>query len=196
MRPLSLVLVCGTLASLVGRGVGPLPASEPPAGQPAPTATAAATPSLLVGVFERAAIEAALPDWVAAGAHSTPDAAAAKGLLAVPPGARVLVLFRSSCSDSRREMTRLWKALELAGAALPFELVQVGVDRPKREPAEWVTGRDLRLVPTFIVEREGREVGRIVETSPQGIEKDLLDLLAGAKSGFISASAENESPAP
>lgn len=48
-------------------------------------------------------------------------------------------------------------------------------------------GRDLRFVPTFIVERDGHEVGRIVEVSPNGIERDLLDLLSGARSGVISA---------
>jgi hypothetical protein len=41
-------------------------------------------------------------------------------------------------------------------------------------------------VPTFIVVRGGREVGRIVESSPNGVESDLLALLTGKAQGVIS----------
>ncbi len=48
-------------------------------------------------------------------------------------------------------------------------------------------GRNILYVPTLIVEREGREVGRIIEESPGGIEADLLALLEGEAEGWISA---------
>ena len=41
-------------------------------------------------------------------------------------------------------------------------------------------------LPTFIVRRGGREVGRIVETSPHGIERDLLALLTGKATGVLT----------
>ncbi|HNU82925.1 MAG TPA: hypothetical protein PKO05_05805 [Thermoanaerobaculia bacterium] len=141
----------------------------------------------LVGLFARAEIEAALPDWGAALGDSDPDPEAAAALLALPAGPRVVVLFGSWCSDSRHELTRLWNAFDLAGGEPRFEIVYVGVDRAKAEPAAWVEGRDLRFVPTFYVERDGREVGRIVESSPHGIESDLLALLTGERQGVVSA---------
>ena len=97
----------------------------------------------------------------------------------VPPGAEVTVFLGTWCGDSRREVPRLWKALDLSGADVPFAIHYIGVDRQKKEPVAPVTNNDIRYVPTVIVHREGREVGRIVEESPHGIEKDLLALLTG-----------------
>jgi len=149
-------------------------------------------PAPLVGLFTRAEIEAALPEWAAALGDSRPDPGAAAALLALPPGPRVVVLFGSWCSDSRRELARLWNAFDLAGGEPRFEIVYAGVDRAKEEPAAWVEGRDLKFVPTFYVEREGREVGRIVEVSPNGIEIDLLALLTGERSGLVTARTDLE----
>ncbi|HEX5718360.1 MAG TPA: thioredoxin family protein, partial [Thermoanaerobaculia bacterium] len=81
---------------------------------------------------------------------------------------------------------RFWKALDLSGADAPFAIHYIGVDRQKKEPSAPVTNNDIRYVPTFIVYREGREVGRIVEESPHGIEKDLLALLTGQAQGLIT----------
>ncbi len=64
------------------------------------------------------------------------------------------------------------------------------MDRDKLEPRELLAGVDLRLVPTLVVRSNGREVGRIVESSPTGIERDLLDLLTGRQGGLITSSAE------
>ena len=148
-------------------------------------------PPSIVGETHRAAVEAAEPEWVAAEVAAMPDAAAARSLTAVPPGAAVTVLFGTWCSDSRRELARLWRALDDAGvydeSELPFALDYVAVDRAKVEPAGRTEGMDLRYVPTFIVVRDGEEVGRVVEVSPNGIEGDLLALLTGVATGVISA---------
>ncbi|MCL4837090.1 MAG: hypothetical protein KJ058_03895 [Thermoanaerobaculia bacterium] len=149
-------------------------------------------PAPLVGLFTRAEIEAALPEWAASLGDSRPDPEAAAALLALPPGPRVVVLFGSWCSDSRRELARLWNAFDLAGGEPRFEIVYAGVDRAKAEPAAWVAGRHPRFVPTFYVERDGREVGRIVEVSPHGIEIDLLALLTGERSGLVTARTDLE----
>ena len=173
---------------------GSAAAPAAPAATPAPAAAAAAptpavhpAPVVLVGTYPRSAIVEALPAWGAAIGQASPDARAAAALLDIAPGPRVLVLFGSGCGDSRRELARLWSAFDLAGGEPRFEIRYVAVDRAKHEPAEMTAGRDLRYVPTFIVERDGHEVGRIVEVSPNGIERDLLDLLSGARSGVISA---------
>jgi thiol-disulfide isomerase/thioredoxin len=140
---------------------------------------------VLVGETTREAIEAA-PEWMAAEAESQPDPEASKALAAVPPGAEVTVFLGTWCGDSRREVPRFWQALEMAGTEVPFVVHYIGVDRQKKEPSAPVTNNDIRYVPTFIVSREGREVGRIVEESPHGIEKDLLSLLTGQAQGLIT----------
>lgn len=141
---------------------------------------------MIVGETTRERIEAELPDWARAEAEASPDAAASQALASVQSGADVTIFLGTWCGDSRREVPRLWKAIQLAGGSVPFEIHYVGVDREKKEPVAPVTNNDVRYVPTFIVQREGREVGRVVEESPNGIEKDLLALLTGQARGVIS----------
>jgi len=157
-------------------------------------------PPSLVGVVDREDVEAAEPAWVATEIEATPDVEAARALADVEPGAVVTVYFGTWCSDSRRELSRLWRAFDDAGIGydleLPFDLEYVAVDRAKAEPGGRTTGADLRFVPTFVVHRGGEEVGRMVEVSPHGIEHDLLALLTGEARGVVSARDDLGDEAP
>lgn len=141
----------------------------------------------IVGELTRAEIERLVPDWVGATVDASPDVDAAIALAGISPGARVTVFFGSWCEDSRREMARLWKALDLVAGDVSFEIEYVGIDRDMRQPEDRLSERHILFVPTFVVEREGVEVGRIVEQPPVGIETDLLALLDGRASGWLSA---------
>jgi hypothetical protein len=167
--------------------------AAPPAAPAAPLAapTAAPDPQVLLGPVTREQVEAAVPAWVQAGVEASPDLAAARALAGVAPGAEVTVLLGTWCSDSRREISRLWRALDeigaTSGSGLPFTLSYIGVDEAKREPAAAVAAAGLKYVPTLIVRRDGREVGRIVESAPHGVELDLLALLSGKAAGLLTA---------
>jgi thiol-disulfide isomerase/thioredoxin len=142
--------------------------------------------AVLVGPATREQIEEASPEWVQAEVESHPDAEAAKALTAVEPGAEVTVFLGTWCGDSRREVPRLWRAIDEAGGTVPFKISYIAVDRQKKEPAGAVGESGIHYVPTFIVRRDGHEVGRIVEEAPHGIEHDLADLLKGKAHGVIA----------
>jgi thiol-disulfide isomerase/thioredoxin len=144
-------------------------------------------PSVLVGRVTRDQVEAAVPNWVRAEIEAEVDPAAAAALAHVPPGAEVTVYLGTWCSDSRRELSHLWRALDEVGGMVDFRLDYIAVDRDKKQPAELVEGSGLHYVPTFIVRRDGEEVGRIVEEAPDGIVADLTSLLEGKTTGVISA---------
>jgi hypothetical protein len=177
-------------AALPACGGAPEAAPAPPAGEEIAAEAIDEAPPL-VGTVTRAELEAHRPDWVAAQVEAQPDAEAAQALLAVEPGATVTVYLGTWCSDSKRELPRLWRALDDAGVfdetELPFELEYVAVDRDKVEPAGRAAAAGLDYVPTFVVTRGGEEVGRMVEQSVPGIEHDLLALLSGEASGVLSA---------
>ena len=82
------------------------------------------------------------------------------------------------------------RAIDEAGGEVAFELAYVGVNRDKDEPAARLDGLGLEYVPTFVVEIEGAEAGRIVEESPNGIEHDLTALLRGEVTGLVTAKEE------
>jgi thiol-disulfide isomerase/thioredoxin len=146
---------------------------------------------VLTGATSREAVESFAPEWVEAEVGSQPEAAGIQALASVEPGAEVEVFLGTWCGDSRREVPRLWKALDQLAAA-PFRLTYVGVDRHKKEPAEVLAASGVLYLPTLIVRRGGKEVGRIVETSPHGVEADLADLLSGKASGVLTTRTDLE----
>lgn len=153
----------------------PLPADDEPKEPPS-----------LLGEVDREEIEKAEPDWVAAQVEAEIDADAASGLAGAEPGATVQIYFGTWCSDSRREIARFWRALDENLGVVPFEVEYVAVDRSENRPPDLAERVDLRYVPTFVVHRDGAEVGRVVEVS-DAIERDLLALLSGEAEGVLSA---------
>lgn len=194
-----LVLGCGSGTRATSSTAQPAELGEPSTARTAEAAGPPTTPTAepgnpstapdgsLVGVITRADIESAEPIW--ANASATPDPEASQALASVDPGARVDVFLGTWCGDSRREVTRLWSALDQAGD-LPFEIRYVGMDRAKEAPDGLADGADIEYVPTIIVYRDDSEVGRIVESAPEGIEVALLALLRGEQTGVISGRAD------
>lgn len=176
------VLLCLAVVAALASGVRPVRAAE--------------ESSVPVGPVTREQVEAAAPQWVQIQVEAKIDSEVARALATVEPGAEVTVFLGTWCGDSGREVPRFWRALDESGGPLPFEVRYIGVDEGKKQPAELVTGNDIRYVPTFIVRREGREVGRIVEESPNGIEKDLLALLTGRETGLITTREDLQTESP
>lgn len=139
----------------------------------------------LVGLIDREAILAHVPDWTSYLIYAEPDQEQADRLLGLLGTSDVTIFLGTWCSDSRRELTRLWSALDLVGEE-GGSISYVGVNRDKNQPAKLLDGKDVRYVPTVVVSRKGVELGRIVESSPGGIESDLAALLSQEVAGLIT----------
>jgi len=158
---------------------------QPKPAAPEAAATAQQEEGVLVGPVTREKVEAS-PEWVQAEVEAKPDPNVAAALASVPAGAEVEIFLGTWCGDSRREVPRFWKAVDAAGGSVPFQVHYVGVDHAKKQPAAEIAREGVLYLPTFIVRRGGHEVGRVVESSPNGIESDLLALLTGKASGVLS----------
>ena len=150
----------------------------------------------LLGPLTREEVESAVPDWIEAQIDSSPDPGVASELFDRLDDAEITVVFGTWCSDSKRELNRFWRAADDAGVIPIPGLSYIGVDRSKTMPEEAVEGRNILYVPTFIVIRNGEEIGRVVEESPDGIEADLLAILEGRKQGLVTAKSELLEAAP
>jgi thiol-disulfide isomerase/thioredoxin len=106
------------------------------------------------------------------------DREALRRLAEVPKDAEVKVFFATWCGNSQQEVPRFLKILSHL-RQVPFSVKFFEVDRDKKEAP---------FLPTFVVTRQGREVGRIVERSPRALETDLTRLLDGKTEGLVSAS--------
>ena len=88
-----------------------------------------------------------------------------------------MVFFGSWCSDSRRDVPRFLKIVDLAGTSLGH-VTLYALDR-KKKSTEGLEGQyHIERVPTFLFMKHGKEIGRIVEMPRTTLEGDMLGILA------------------
>ncbi|MEN8788234.1 MAG: thioredoxin family protein [Flavobacteriaceae bacterium] len=96
----------------------------------------------------------------------------------------ILVFMGTWCSDSQREIPALMKILEKA-AFPPEQLKIIGVyDKGpfyKTSPNGEHWGLQIKMVPTIIFLKDGKEVNRIVESPVESLEKDIGKISSGAE---------------
>ncbi len=111
-----------------------------------------------------------------------PDAASVLQLRPLLAGTSIEAYFGTWCGDSRRQIPRLTRLLDLAGLdERRLSLIALS-DRAmefKRSPGHPEAKRHVHRTPTIVIVRDGREIGRIVETPAQSLEADLLAILEG-----------------
>lgn len=118
------------------------------------------------------------PVWGKLSATYTPQVEALRRLSTIDEPVDITVVFATWCGDSRREVPRLLRSIEQSNNRnLNIRLIGLGSDF---EPLDLVQERHIINVPTIIVERNGVEIGRIVETpASEHVEQDLADILSG-----------------
>lgn len=102
-------------------------------------------------------------------------------------GAHHLTVFVGTwCEDSHREFPRLMKILDAVGFN-EDRLTIIATNRKKESPNGEEGTFNIQYVPTIIVERYGKELGRIIETPNSGwLEKDLLEIIKKDNGNAVS----------
>lgn len=82
------------------------------------------------------------------------------------------------CEDSQREIPALYAVLNEANYNIStVEFFAVSQD--KVTPQQFEKGLNIEYVPTIILHKEGKEMGRIVESTHKTLEEDLLAIASG-----------------
>ncbi|MEG3768290.1 TlpA family protein disulfide reductase [Alteromonas sp. 14N.309.X.WAT.G.H12] len=95
--------------------------------------------------------------------------------LASLQGHSLLVLFGTWCHDSEREVPRLLKTLDANGLN-GINIQLIAVDRNKRDPKGIALSHELKYTPTFILLKDDKELGRVVERPKLTLAQDLQAL--------------------
>jgi thiol-disulfide isomerase/thioredoxin len=97
----------------------------------------------------------------------------------------MIVFMGTWCEDSHRDFPRLMKILEAVNYP-ENKLSIIAVNRKKESPTGDESLYNLQKVPTIILKRYGKEVGRIIEMPTTGyIERDLVQILKKNDSSVI-----------
>jgi dipeptidyl aminopeptidase/acylaminoacyl peptidase/thiol-disulfide isomerase/thioredoxin len=144
---------------------------------------------VVIGNVTREDIASNFADWDAGCFEYKPEEAILGELGGRLDGVTLVVVFGTWCSDSRREVPRLWKVLEEIGfpadgmRMLAVERVKASADAAlSQELVDWSKSvrdfYDIKAVESIIVYRGGAELGRIVEAPAKSIEADLLEIVS------------------
>lgn len=110
--------------------------------------------------------------------HVTPEFA--ELITKVQDEVDVTVFFGMWCSDSKKQIPRFLKIMDLAG--IPQRRVKFyALDRSKKSADGLTDYYAIQRVPTFIFLKKDVEVGRIVEIPRTTMEADVLSILAAAQ---------------
>ena len=106
-----------------------------------------------------------------------PDAAIVERFKANKDSVQFFVFFGTWCGDTRKLLPKFLALADAAG--IPNESITlVGVDHYKKALGNLTTLFNVTRVPTFIVLKNGKELGRVVEYGTSGqFDKDLAELL-------------------
>lgn len=97
----------------------------------------------------------------------------------------ITVFMGTWCEDSHRDFPRLMKILEEVKYP-EGKLTIIAVNRKKESPNGEESLFNIQKVPTIIVEKYGKELGRIIEMPTSGyIERDLVEILKKDDSSVI-----------
>ena len=93
-------------------------------------------------------------------------------------GVTVKLFLGTWCKDSKRQVPRFFSLLDEVGySSEHVELI--AINRSKEVPSQFGSGLNIHHVPTFIIMRGDRELGRIIETPVVSLERDMLTILRG-----------------
>ncbi len=89
---------------------------------------------------------------------------------------KIILVLGTWCHDSHQQVPRMIKLLKELKFPMP-KLKMYAMDTYKKAPGIDIKKIDVKLVPTLIVYKGDKELGRIIESPKESIEADLLEIL-------------------
>jgi thiol-disulfide isomerase/thioredoxin len=131
---------------------------------------------VLVGPLSKEEILKNLPEWQEVAASYIPNPAIIEKLNSINKEVQVELFIGTWCPDCRRHVSAYFKILEMTDNPL-IVTSYTGIPREREARQEFIQGKSIERVPTFIIYIDGQEKGRIIETPTKSVEEDLLDII-------------------
>ena len=81
------------------------------------------------------------------------------------------------CHDSKREVPALFKIMEsIENPAITAQYT--ALEYRRRGPKDIIEKNNIKRTPTFIIYKNGKEIGRIIEEVKKSVESDLYSIIS------------------
>ena len=130
-----------------------------------------------VGSIDADDILAQYPKFRASHEQYQPTPADLQAMAEIPDDIDIEVYFGTWCHDSQRELGRFIKLLQQSGRSVA-RVSYRGLTTSKRDQSGRAAQLGVRYTPTFVVFRNGRELGRIVESPRTSLARDIRALVS------------------
>jgi len=142
----------------------------------------------LVGEITIEDIQNNIPAWDSGYYEYKPDMTVISELVETLQDIEITCIIGTWCSDCQRTIPRLWNVLESAGYPLS-DLKMLAVTSSRAEKNNNITEEmlkwsdsvreyyNIKAVATIILKNKNKELGRIVETVHESVEKDIVQML-------------------
>ena len=111
----------------------------------------------------------------------TPQASAVEAFKSAKDSIHILAFGGTWCDDTKNILPKFFALTDAAG--FPQDrITMMGVDLNKKTVNHLSEAFNVTLVPTFIVLKNGKEIGRVVEYGRYGmVDKELGEIVSGKK---------------
>lgn len=130
----------------------------------------------LLGELSKEEIFENLPDWQQVASSYSPKQETIEKLKAIKREIQIEIFLGTWCPDSKAHVSAYFKIMELVDNPL-ISTTYIGIPRDKQARQEFIQGKNIEKLPTFIVTLDNQEKGRIIETPVKSVEEDLFDII-------------------
>lgn len=111
----------------------------------------------------------------------TPNAGAVEGLKKNADSIQLVAFMGTWCEDSHTIIPKFFSLLDVAGFSTK-NVSLIGVDREKKTLGNLTEAWQIKNVPTILVMKNGKEIGRVIEYGKYGLfDMELAEILKGLK---------------
>jgi hypothetical protein len=116
------------------------------------------------------------PEWQELVASYHPKPEIIEKIKAIHREIQVEVFMGCWCPDCTQHVSAYFKITEMADNPYIYTSY-IGIPREREARTEFIQGKNIVRIPTFIIYFQGQEIGRIIETPSKSVEEDLIDIL-------------------
>ena len=130
----------------------------------------------LLGPITREEILENFPDWNDVVVSYSPKPEVIEKLKSIDYEVKIEVFLGTWCPDSVRNVSAYFKIMDIVDNPL-IQTSYIGIPRDKESRKQYIKGKNILKVPTFIVFIKSQEKGRIIENPTKTVEEDLLEII-------------------